>query len=159
MSFNTRLDEIMVKRGMLCVGLDSAMEMIPDKFLREEQPQLAFNRYIIDQTHDLVSSYKPNISFYESQGSNGLEQLKQTVAYIKKNYPELVVILDAKRGDIGSTNTGYLELAYDYLKVDAITLNPYMGREALQEFLNLGDKGAILLAKTSNPGSGEVQHR
>jgi orotidine-5'-phosphate decarboxylase len=118
---------------------------------------LAFNKAIIDATHDLVCAYKPNSAFYEALGADGIIQLQQTVAYINETYPGIPVILDSKRADIGNTNDGYVKHSYDYLKVDAVTLHPYLGSEALQPFLDLNDKGAIILCRTSNPGSGEFQ--
>lgn len=127
--------------SLLCVGLD----------------RCAFHKAIVDATHDLVCAYKPNSAFYEARGAQGIEQLKATCTYIQKTYPEVPIILDAKRGDIRSTNEEYARYAFDYINADAITLHPYLGREALQPFLDRKDKGCIILCKTSNPGAGEVQ--
>lgn len=117
----------------------------------------AFDKKIIDATHDLVCAYKPNSAFYEANGAQGLVELKKTCDYLRKTYPDIVLILDAKRADIGNTNQGYVSFAYDYLGADAITLNPYLGREALQPFLDRKEKGSIILCRTSNPGAGEFQ--
>jgi len=144
MKFQDKLDAIIAKNNsLLCVGLD--------------QGEFEFNRKIIDQTHDLVCAYKPNFAFYEALGTRGWENLKQTIDYLRFNYPEIATIADAKRADIGNTNNGYAAAIFDELKFDAATVNPYFGREALLPFLDRKDKGIIVLCKTSNPGSGEFQ--
>ncbi len=117
----------------------------------------SFNREIIDATAELVCAYKPNAAFYEAEGTAGLEALYETVAYVKRSHPNIPVILDAKRADIGSTNNGYVKAAFDELGVDAITVHPYLGREAMKPFLNRTDKGVIVLIRSSNPGAGEFQ--
>lgn len=127
----------------VCVGLDKG--------------DFEFNKKIVDQTHDLVSAYKPNSAFYETEGLEGLEGLGKTVKYIKEKYPDIPIILDAKRGDIGNTNEGYVKAIFDELGVDAVTVHPYLGKESLQPFLDRVDKGIIVLVKTSNPGAGEFQ--
>ena len=159
MTFSQKL-EITVKKNnsLLCVGLDSDFNKIPEFLKSKQYPQFAFNREIIEVTADLVSVYKPNIAFYESaQGLAGLLQLKKTVDYIKENYPEIPVILDAKNADIESTNEGYVTFAFDYIQADAITLHPYLGKEALKPFLDRKDKALFILCRTSNPGAGEFQ--
>ncbi len=143
--------------SLLCVGLDSDIEKLPTHLKTLENAIFEFNKAIIDATHDLVCAYKPNTAFYEAEGAEGIQQLKMTFDYINSTYPEIVTILDAKRADIGNTNNGYVKFAYEYLKADSITLHPYLGQEALQPFLDREDKGAIILCKTSNPGSGEFQ--
>lgn len=129
--------------SLLCVGLDNA--------------NFEFLKDIIDQTHDLVSAYKPNSAFFEAEGAKGIETLKKVCEYIQANYPEIPIILDAKRGDIGNTNEQYAKFAFEYLKVDAITLHPYQGLGALAPFEKYQDKGLIVLVKTSNPESSELQ--
>jgi orotidine-5'-phosphate decarboxylase len=143
--------------SLLCVGLDSRLEQLPDRFVMEEFPQYAFNRWIIDQTAPYVSAYKPNIAFYEARGGAGIAELAMTMAYLREHYPAILTICDAKRADIGSTNEGYVAAIFDYLGFDAVTLNPYLGREALGPFLARTDRGCILLCRTSNPGAGEFQ--
>ena len=118
----------------------------------------SFNQSIIDATIDLVCAYKPNTAFYEAQGEQGIQELKMTCGYLKEHYPEILIILDAKRADIGNTNNGYVKFAFDYLQTDAITLHPYLGQEALKPFLDNPEKGAIILCRTSNSGSGEFQN-
>ena len=146
--------------NFVCVGLDTDYNRIPAA-LKENIPVedavFAFNRAIVDATHDLVCAYKPNAAFYEARGDAGFRALQQTVRYIKQMYPHIPVILDAKRADIGSTNLGYVESTFDLLGVDAITVHPYLGQEALAPFLARKEKGIIVLAKTSNPGAGEFQ--
>jgi len=150
----------------VCVGLDSDIEKVREivvfsKFVNYlntiYQPMFWFNKAIIENTKDLVCAYKPNVAFYESHGEEGWEALRETILYIHKVAPEVPVILDAKRGDIGNTNAGYLEMAFRYSEADAITLHPYLGQESLKPFLDLEDKGCIILCRTSNPGAGEFQ--
>ncbi|OGK24130.1 orotidine 5'-phosphate decarboxylase [Candidatus Roizmanbacteria bacterium RIFCSPLOWO2_01_FULL_37_12] len=159
MNFQEKLDKIVKKNNsFVCVGLDSDFDLLPKKFSSISHLQFEFNKWIIDQTHDLVCAYKPNSAFYEARGADGIKELKLTCNYLRKNYPEIPIILDAKRGDIGSTNKGYLKYAFDYLGADAITLHPYLGKESLESFLKLKDKGFFILSKTSNPGAGEFQN-
>lgn len=144
--------------SLLCIGLDSDYTRLPDKFKASLHPQFMFNKWIIDQTHEYVSAYKPNIAFYEARGEQGLHDLKLTVDYLKSNYPGILTICDAKRADIGSTNNGYVTSVFDYMGFDAITLQPYLGGEALAPFLSRKEKANIILVRTSNPGSGELQN-
>ena len=144
----------------VCVGLDSDYEQVPvavKKTSSIEEAIFTFNREIIDATHDLVCAYKPNIAFYEAHGDAGYRALIRTVHYMKKAYPYLPVILDAKRADIGSTNVGYVAAVFDVIGADAVTVHPYLGKEALAPFLAREEKGILVLVKTSNPGSGELQ--
>ncbi len=158
MTFQQKLDSMVAKNNsLLCIGLDSDIEKVPEHVRNGEHPQSTFNKAIIEATHDLVCAYKPNTAFYESRGLPGIEALKRTCDYIKETYPDIVIILDAKRADIGSTNEGYVKFAFDYLGADAITLHPYLGHEALAPFLDRKEKGSIILCRTSNPGAGEFQ--
>lgn len=153
-----KLDSITKKNNsLLCVGLDSEISRIPDHLKKSANPQFQFNKAIIDATHDLVCAYKPNSAFYEALGDEGIRQLKLTCDYLREKFPEIFIILDAKRADIGSTNEGYVRYAYDWLGVDAITLQPYLGSEAIKPFLDRTDKASIILCRTSNPGAGELQ--
>ena len=159
-TFIEKLEQCWQQDNLVCVGLDSDYDQLPTtvKNLRSvEEAMFTFNRDIIDATHDLVCAYKPNAAFYEMQGIEGLRALLRTVQYIKETYPHIPVILDAKRADIGTTNLGYVHAAFDIIGVDAITVHPYLGREALAPFLVRKEKGIIVLAKTSNPGAGEFQ--
>lgn len=144
-------------QSLVCVGLDSAYERLPEWFRVQVLPQFAFNRWVIEQTHPYVAAYKPNIAFYEARGEEGLSALEATVRYLREQHPDIVTICDAKRADIGSTNQGYVSAIFDRMGFDAVTLNPYLGREALAPFLARADKACIVLARTSNPGAGELQ--
>ena len=148
MTFQDKLNKIVKKNNSLvCVGLDSDVKT--DQFL--------FNKTIIQQTFDLVCSYKLNTAFYEAIGHEGIKSLKKTCDYLKSGFPSIPVIIDAKRGDIGNTNDGYAKFVFGYLKADAVTINPYLGEEAIRPFLNYKDKGIIVLCRTSNVGAGEFQ--
>ena len=160
-TFVSQLEQCWNQYNFVCVGLDSDYNHIPEsvKSLDSvEETLFVFNRAIIDVTHDLVCAYKPNAAFYEMQGDAGLRALIRTVRYIRETYPHIPIILDAKRADIGSTNLGYVKAAFDIIGVDAITVHPYLGKEALAPFLARREKGIIVLAKTSNPGSAEFQN-
>ena len=134
------------------------MEKLPTHLQSAGHPFFAFNKAIIDATHTLVCTYKPNSAFYEARGEQGIHELKMTFDYIRETYPEIPILLDFKRGDIGNTNKGYAAFAFDYLQVDAITLQPYQGIQALQPFLEYAEKGIFILCKTSNEGSNEFQN-
>ncbi len=145
----------------VCVGLDPVYDRLPTSVRRDVSPGDAFftfNRAIIDATHDLVCAYKPNSAFYEALADSGIRALMRTVAYIKQTYPHIPVILDAKRADIDNTNHGYIQFAFDAIRADAITVHPYLGKEALAPFLARKNKGIIVLVKNSNPGSDEFQN-
>ena len=153
MIFQEKLERIVKKNNSLvCVGLDSDVEKIPVK-----KSQFSFNKAIIYATVDLVCSYKLNIAFYESIGLKGILQLKFTTKYLRSKYPGIPIIIDAKRGDIGNTNRGYVQFIFDILEADAITVSPYLGYEAMGPFLERKDKGIIILCRTSNSGAGEFQ--
>ena len=159
-TFLAMLEQRWQQGNFVCVGLDSEYSRLPATVRNarsHEGALFTFGRAIVDATHDLVCAYKPNSAFYEAQGDEGLHALTKIVHYIKDTYPAIPVILDAKRADIGSTNQGYVTSAFDLLGVDAITVHPYLGKEALAPFLERKEKGIIVLVKTSNPGSGEFQ--
>jgi orotidine-5'-phosphate decarboxylase len=159
-TFIFKLEQRWRQGTCVCVGLDPDYDRIPTSVKSKrsvEEALFVFNRDIIDATHDLVCAYKPNSAFYEAQGDQGFRALRRTVEYIRETYPYIPVILDAKRADIGSTNIGYVQMAFDSIGVDAITIHPYLGKEALAPFLTRKEKGIIVLVKTSNPGAGEFQ--
>lgn len=143
----------------LCVGLDTDLERLPRsvRALGVREALVHFNRQIIDATKDLVCAFKPNTAFYEAHGDLGWNALRETIQYIREQAPEVPVILDAKRGDIGSTNAGYVQAAFGNLQADAITVQPYLGSEAMQPFLDQKEKGIVILCRTSNTGAGELQ--
>lgn len=158
MNFQQKLDAAVEKNNtLLCVGLDPDFEKMPARFQKTIHPQFTFNKWIIDQTHDFACCFKPNSAFYEARGAEGIAELKATCDYIREKRPHIPIILDFKRGDIDNTNKGYIQFAFDYVGADAITVQPYLGREAMQPFLDQKDKGIIILCKTSNPGSDEFQ--
>lgn len=161
MAFLKKLEEHWEKGKFVCLGLDTDYSKIPS-FLKLhksiEQSILSFNKKIIDETHDLICAYKPNSAFYEAYGVEGLIALKKTIQYVHKKYPKILVILDAKRADIGNTNLGYARYAFDELYADAITIHPYLGQEAIEPFLARKNKFVFILVKTSNPGAGEFQN-
>lgn len=155
MKFVQKLLNIARKNNSLvCVGLDTDLEKIPKHLLGNEDPLFTFNRKIIDSTSDLVCAYKPNIAFYEAFGSKGWEALKKTCEYIPRDIP---VIIDAKRGDIGNTAKMYAKAIFEMLGGDAVTVNAYMGKDALLPFLEYEDKCSLVLCLTSNKGAQDFQ--
>lgn len=158
MKFLKKLEQqINTTDSLVCVGIDPVIENIPERFKKLDDPFFEFGKWIIDETHEYVNSYKPNSAFYEARGDKGILSLKKTCDYLKKNYPYIPIIIDAKRGDIGHTNAKYAKFVFEYLRADAVTLQPYLGSEALSEFFKYKDKGLIILCRTSNPGAGEFQ--
>ncbi len=143
--------------SLLCVGLDPELNRIPARFRGEPYPLFSFCRDIIDRTAPFACAFKPNTAFFEAHGAVGWEQLARVFAYLRERHPDHFTVCDAKRGDIGSTNRGYVRAVYDELGADAITLHPYLGREALAPFLERADRAAVILCRTSNPGAGELQ--
>lgn len=151
------IEQIRKKRSFLCVGLDTDVKKIPAHLLDEEDPIFAFNKAIIDATAHLCVCYKPNLAFYESNGTKGWISLEKTVNYIREKYPEQFIIADAKRGDIGNTSEMYADSFFGHLPFDAVTVAPYMGEDSVKPFLKYDNKWVILLALTSNKGSNDFQ--
>lgn len=143
--------------SLLCIGLDPNIEKIPAHLQGGDAPFFEFDKSIIDATADLVCAYKPNSAFYEARGAAGIQELKDTCDYIRERYPNIPIILDFKRGDIGNSNDQYTKFAFDYLQVDAVTVQPYQGHIAFKPFLDRKDKGIIVLSRMSNEGAGEFQ--
>jgi orotidine-5'-phosphate decarboxylase len=144
----------------LCVGLDPDLAKLPPSLARNADPAkaiVAFNSAIVAATHEFVCAYKPNAAYYEALGAAGWDALAGTIAAIKAAHPDIPVILDAKRGDIGPTNAGYARQIFDLLGADMATVHPYFGQEALAPFLERRDRGIIVMASNSNPGAGEFQ--
>lgn len=150
-------EQIQKKRSFLCVGLDTDIKKIPKHLLKTEDPIYAFNKEIIDVTAEFTVAYKPNLAFYESQGSKGLISLEKTVAYLKAEYPEIFIIADAKRGDIGNTSNLYARAFFENQDFDAVTVAPYMGEDSVKPFMTYDNKWVILLALTSNKGAFDFQ--
>lgn len=150
-------EQIKKKRSFLCIGLDTDLAKIPEFLLSKDDPMFEFNRGIIDATHDLAIAYKPNLAFYELHGASGWTSLVKTVKYIKKHYPDVLVIADAKRGDIASTAQMYAKTFFKSMDCDAITVSPYMGKDSVDPYLAYQGKWTILLAITSNASFSDFQ--
>lgn len=162
------IENIRRKQSFLCVGLDTDIKKIPQHLLTEDDPIFAFNKAIIDATAPYCIAYKPNLAFYEAHGVKGIVAFEKTVKYIREQYPDLFIIADAKRGDIGNTSKMYAQTFFEEYDVDALTVAPYMGEDSVTPFLSLSPthsqgKGdfrnhwVILLALTSNKGSFDFQ--
>lgn len=157
MHFQQLLDERIRETGsLLCVGLDPQPERLPAVVRQVDDPTWTFNRSIVEATSPWVCAFKPNIAFYEALGPAGLETLRRTIAFIHEHTAALVIV-DAKRADIGHTSAAYAHAIFDLLGADAVTLNPYLGRDALTPFLERPERGCFILCRTSNPGAGEFQ--
>ena len=161
-NFMALLTDRWASGNFVCVGLDSAFGKIPQHVHTVcegdvERTLFTFNRNLIRAIKDGIAAWKLNMAFYEAHGTAGLGALYRTIVLAKDYQPEVPIILDFKRGDIGNTNTGHLTLAFDYLGADAVTVNPYVGQAALQPFLDRADKGIIVLCRTSNVGADEFQ--
>jgi orotidine-5'-phosphate decarboxylase len=157
MEFKQLVANIRKKRSFLCVGLDSEMNRIPSSLEKYDDPLFEFNKLIIDATAPYVIAFKPNIAFYECQGAKGWESLELTVRHIRKNHPDIFIIADAKRGDIGNTSRKYAETFFTRMDFDAVTVAPYMGIDSVLPFLDYKGKWVILLALTSNEGAEDFQ--
>ena len=151
------VQQIKHKKSFLCIGLDVDLSKIPQHLLELEDPIFEFNKDIIDATHDLCVSYKPNMAFYEAYGLKGWQSLEKTITYINEKYPEIFTIADAKRGDIGNTSTMYAKAFLEDLDFDSVTVAPYMGKDSVEPFLAFENKHTILLALTSNEGAFDFQ--
>jgi len=149
--------QIQKKKSFLCIGLDVDLNKIPAHLLATEDPIFEFNKAIIDATHHLCVSYKPNTAFYEAYGLKGWKSLEKTINYLNTNYPEIFTIADAKRGDIGNTSTMYAKAFLDDLAFDSVTVAPYMGKDSVEPFLVFKNKHTIMLALTSNTGAFDFQ--
>lgn len=149
------IHQIHTKKSYLCVGLDSDITKLPAHLMQEPDPVFAFNKAIIDATHDICVSYKINTAFYESRGLAGWESMQKTLNYIPAN---LFTIADAKRGDIGNTSTQYAKAFFEALAFDSITVAPYMGKDSIQPFLDFENKWTIVLGLTSNEGAYDFQY-
>lgn len=155
MTFRTKLlTAQQANNSWLCVGLDPVMERLPDALQGSNNPLLDFGRAIVEATTDLVCAYKPNLGFWLAEGAEGVEALQSLVAEIPDHLP---VILDAKFNDVGHTAAAYARAAFETLGVDAVTANPYLGLDTLRPFLASEERGAFLLARTSNPSAPDLQ--
>jgi orotidine-5'-phosphate decarboxylase len=156
MNFYSKLEKSWAKSGSLaCVGLDPLISKMPTHLQENRNSIFEFNKAIIDATADIVCAFKPQIAYFSSQKAENA--LEETIAYIHENYPDVPVILDAKRSDMDSTAEQYAIEAFDRYKADALTVVPFQGTDAIKPYLDRKDKGIILLCKTSNPGSSDLQ--
>lgn len=149
--------QIKAKASYLCVGLDIDLEKIPPHLLKTEDPLFSFTKSIIDATHRYAVAFKPNLAFFETYGVQGWKSFEKVMRYLNKQYPNHFTIADAKRGDIGNTANRYAKAFFETYGVDAVTVAPYMGKDAVEPFLAYQDKNAILLALTSNEGAKDFQ--
>ena len=155
MRFYTKLKQVIEqKKSLLCVGLDPVWEHLPEEVLGEENPTLTFLLRIIESTQTFVAAYKPNFAYFEVLGPKGMETLTQVIEAIPS---EIVIIGDAKRGDIGHSAQMYAKTVFETYRCDAITANPYQGFDALEPFLDYEEKGTFILCLTSNPGADDFQ--
>ena len=143
------------KNSLACVGLDPLIERLPAHIAAHASPIFHFNKAIIDATADLVCAYKPQFAHYAACEAE--DQLERTIEYIHRAYPGIPVILDAKRGDVGSTAERYAIEAFERYGADAVTVNPYLGGDSLEPFLRYADRGILVVCRTSNPGARDLQ--
>lgn len=155
MNFLKKLNQTIKKNNsLLCIGLDTDISKIPKRFLTMSDPVFAFNKWLIDQTYNLVCAYKPDTAFYEADGIEGLKSLKKTIEYIPKDIP---IILDAKRGSVGHTAEMYAKSVFDYWKADAVTLHIFTGKDGVEPFLAYKSKYSFLYIRSSNPSASDFQ--
>ena len=141
--------------SLVCVGLDPDPARIPVDLRADPQPFLAFGRRVVDATFDVAAAYKPQVAFYSALGKE--RELEATIRYIRERAPAALIVLDAKRGDVGNTAEAYAREAFDRYGADAVTVNPYMGEDSVRPFLARPDRGALVLCRTSNPGARDFQ--
>lgn len=158
MNQNLLIEQIKQKQSFLCVGLDVDLEKIPSFLKAVDDPLFEFSKAIVDATAPYAVAFKPNIAFFEAYGAKGWTSLEKLIAYLNNAYPEIFTIADAKRGDIGNTATRYAKAFFETLGFDAVTVAPYMGRDAVEPFLTFSNKHAILLGLTSNNSATDFQY-
>lgn len=151
------VEQIKKKQSFLCVGLDIDLDKIPPHLKKEDDAIFSFAKAIIDSTHEYAVAYKPNLAFFESYGVKGWQAFQKIMEYLNSNFPDHFTIADAKRGDIGNTAKRYAKAFFETYDTDAVTVAPYMGKDAVEPFLTFEGKHAILLALTSNPGAADFQ--
>ena len=151
------VEQIKKKQSFLCVGLDIDLDKIPTHLKKEDDPIFSFAKAIIDSTHEYAVAYKPNLAFFESYGVKGWQAFQKIMEYLNSNFPDHFTIADAKRGDIGNTAKRYAKAFFETYDSDAVTVAPYMGKDAVEPFLTFEGKHAIILALTANPGAADFQ--
>jgi len=157
MTYNNLIEQIYTKRSFLCVGLDCDRNLLPPHLQRHPDALFLFNKEVIDATAPHCVAYKPNTAFYEVEGVNGWKQLTDTVQYIRTHYPDVMIIADAKRGDIGNTAQRYARAFFEEMNVDAVTLAPYMGTDSMDPFLHYKERWVAVLALTSNASASDFE--
>lgn len=159
MTISNKLNNIIKKRNsLLCVGIDPDIEKLPTHLARNTQGIYEFCSAIIQSVHEQVIAFKFNSAFFESQGAEGILVLQRLLEQTKVAYPEIIRIVDAKRGDIGTSSKEYAKFVFEFLNGDAVTVSPYMGQDSIQPFLDYVDRGVIILCRTSNPGGIDLQN-
>lgn len=155
MNFTEKIRSIQkAKNSLLCIGLDPVYEKLPASFKKTEHPIREFNRFIIESTSDIVCAYKFNLAFYESYDPYKIDILRESIGMVP---PGILIIGDGKRNDIGNSAERYANILFDEYDFDAVTVNPYMGTDSVEPFIKNPDKGAFILALTSNPGAKDFQ--
>lgn len=157
MTLKTLIKEIEKKQSLLSVGIDPILDLLPEKIKKTSDPLFTFGKYIVEATEKYAISFKLNTAFFEAYGKEGWAQMERLAEYIKVNYPNIFLIADAKRGDIAHSSKMYAKAFFSNMPFDAITVNPYMGRDAITPFLEYENKWVILLALTSNPSAWDIQ--
>ena len=158
MNYSNKLQAAWARsKSLVCVGLDPEPARFPARFQSRPDGIFAFNKAIIDATADIVCAFKPQFAHFAAAGA--LDQLSATIDYIRDRYPQVPIILDAKRGDVGSTAAFYAKEAFDHYNADAVTVNPYLGGDSIAPFTQYADRGTILLCRTSNAGGADFQER
>lgn len=157
MNYLQLYQQIKKKGSFLCVGLDSDPTLFPLCLTNAEFPIFEFNKAIIETTAPYTVAYKPNMAFYEAEGLSGWRQLEMTVDFLHENYPDILIIADAKRGDIGNTAKRYAKCFYETMNCDAVTLAPYMGSDSVKPFMEYPGKWAVVLALTSNASANDFE--
>jgi orotidine-5'-phosphate decarboxylase len=156
MNFQQKLETAWSRtRSLVCVGLDPELPKLPARFRERPDGVFAFHKAIVDATHDVVCAYKPQFAHHAALAA--YDQLAAIIDYIHRRYPDVPVILDAKRGDMGNTAMYLAQEAFDHFKADAVTVSPYLGTDAIEPFTKYADRGTILLCRTSNPGASDLQ--
>ncbi|MBN1389699.1 MAG: orotidine-5'-phosphate decarboxylase [Candidatus Thermoplasmatota archaeon] len=158
MQWKDKLIGSLERRTILCIGLDTDLEKFPPHLREGILPQFERNRELIDATAGMAAAYKLNQAFYEVQGIDGVTAMERTISYINREYPDVLVILDSKKGDIGNTSRAYARAAFEKLGAGSITVNAYMGKDAVIPFSEHKEKLVFVLCRTSNPAAGEVQN-
>ncbi len=157
MKISDIVQQIEKKNTLLCIGLDPVIEKLPKSIQKSDDPIFEFNKRIIDATADYAIAFKPNTAFYEAYGYKGWLSLQKTAQYIKENYPEIFLIADAKRGDILHSSEMYAKAFFETMPFDAVTINPYLGKDVAEPFLKYEGKFVIILGLSSNPSAYDLQ--